>query len=83
MYQVSEVFNAHMKADLRRVEARVTIGSHGPQDRPVANHHRQRASQCSYPQQTTDTVTQVTHKWASLDAPGAWTEPWHLAPRPG
>lgn len=82
MYPVSEAFNTHMKADLRRVEARVTIDYTDPKiDQSLAVTASEQAN-VSYPQQTADGVTQVTHKWASLD--GSWTldGTWHLAPEP-
>lgn len=80
MYPVSEVFNAHMKADLRRVEARVTIDYTDPKIDQSLTVTASEQANVSYPQQTADGVTQVTHKWASLD--GSWTldGTWHLAP---
>lgn len=82
MYPVSEAFNAHMKADLRRVEARVTIDYTDHKIDQSLTVTASEQANVSYPQQTADGVTQVTHKWASLDGSWVLDGTYHLAPRP-
>ena len=71
-----------MKADLRRVEARVTIDYTDPKIDQSLTVTASEQANVSYPQQTADGVTQVTHKWASLDGSWVLDGTWHLAPEP-
>ena len=72
-----------MKADRRRVVARVEIDYTDPFiDQSIQIEANEQAN-VSYPQQTADSVDQTTHKYACLD--GTWdltTGEYHLAPSP-
>ena len=82
MYAVTQDFMERMRADKRRVDAKITIDYTNPLiDQSIAVSASEQAN-VSYPQQTADAVLFPTHKWASLD--GSWTldGTWHLAPEP-
>jgi len=83
MYPVSQDFLNKMKADRRRVVARVEIDYTDPFiDQSIQIEANEQAN-VSYPQQTADSVDQTTHKYACLD--GTWdltTGEYHLAPSP-
>lgn len=82
MYPVSQAFQDHMRADLRRIEARVTIDYTSPDlDQSLAVSASEQAN-VSYPQQTADGVAQATYKWASLDGSWVLDGTYHLAPGP-
>ena len=84
MYPVSQEFHDKMKADRRRVVARVEIDYTDPfMDQSLTIEANEQAN-VSYPQQTADSVDQTTHKYACLD--GTWdltSGEYHLAPSPG
>ena len=81
MYPVTQEFNDKMKADRRRIEARVVIDYTDPFiDQSIEIEASEQAN-VSYPQQTADSVDQTTRKYACLD--GTWdltTGEYHLAP---
>ena len=81
MYPVSQEFHDKMKADMRRVVARVEIDYTDPFiDQSLTIEANEQAN-VSYPQQTADSVDQSTRKYACLD--GTWdltTGEYHLAP---
>lgn len=84
MYPVSQEFHDKMKADIRRVIARVEIDYTDPFiDQSLTIEVNEKAN-VSYPQQTADSIDIPTHKYACLD--GTWdltTGEYHLAPSPG
>ncbi len=81
MYPVTQDFLDKMKADRRRVLARVEIDYTDPfLDQSLEIEASEKANH-SYPQQTADSVDQTTHKYACLD--GTWdltSGEYHLAP---
>ena len=81
MYPVTSDFLDKMKADRRRVFARVEIDYTDPFiDQSIEIEASEQAN-VSYPQQTADGVDQTTRKYACLD--GTWdltTGEYHLAP---
>ncbi len=81
MYPVSQEFHNKMKADIRRVIARVEIDYTDPFiDQSLTIEVNEKAN-VSYPQQTADSIDIPTHKYACLD--GTWdltTGEYHLAP---
>ena len=81
MYPVTTDFLDKMKADRRRVLARVEVDYTDPfMDQSIEIEASEQAN-VSYPQQTADSVDQTTHKYACLD--GTWdltTGEYHLAP---
>lgn len=82
MYPVSQAFQDHMRADLRRVLARVTIDYTSPDlDQSLAVTASE-AANVSYPAQTADGVAQATHRWASLDGSWVLDGTYRLAPGP-
>lgn len=82
MYAVTQDFKDKMKADLRRVDAKVIIDYTDPTlDQSIGVSVTEQAN-VSYPQQTTDGVAQATHKWASLDGSWVLDGSYHLAPAP-
>ena len=84
MYPVTQGFLDKMKADRRRVLARVEIDYTDPFiDQSLTIEVNEKAN-VSYPQQTADSIDIPTHKYACLD--GTWdltTGEYHLAPSPG
>ncbi len=84
MYPVTQDFLDKMKADRRRVVARVEIDYTDPFiDQSLTIEVNEKAN-VSYPQQTADSIDIPTHKYACLD--GTWdltTGEYHLAPSPG
>jgi hypothetical protein len=81
MYPVTTDYLDKMKADRRRVFARVEIDYTDPYiDQSIEIEVNEQAN-VSYPQQTADSVDQTTHKYACLD--GTWdltSGEYHLAP---
>ncbi len=81
MYPVTKDFLDKMKADRRRVLARVAIDYTDPfMDQSLTIEANEQAN-VSYPQQTSDSLEQTTRKYACLD--GTWdltTGEYHLAP---
>lgn len=81
MYPVTEDFIQKMKADRRRVLARVEVDYTDPfLDQSLVIEANEQAN-VSYPQQTADSVDQTTRKYACLD--GTWdltSGEYHLAP---
>jgi hypothetical protein len=81
MYPVTTDFHDKMKADRRRVLARVEIDYTDPfLDQSIEIEVNEQAN-VSYPQQTADNVDQTTYKYACLD--GTWdltSGEYHLAP---
>jgi len=81
VYPVTQDFIDKMKADRRQVLARVVIDYTDPFiDQSIQIEASEQAN-VSYPQQTTDSVDQTTHKYACLD--GTWdltSSEYHLAP---
>lgn len=81
MYQVTQDFLDRMKADRRRVLARVAIDYTDPFiDQSLGIEVNEQAN-VSYPRQTADSVDYTTRKYACLD--GTWdltTGEYHLAP---
>ena len=81
MYPVTEDFIQKMKADRRRVLARVEVDYTDPfLDQSLEIEANDQAN-VSYPQQTADSVDQTTRKYACLD--GTWdltSGEYHLAP---
>lgn len=82
MYAVTQDFNDKMRADLRRVDAKVVIDYTDPTlDQSIGVSVTEQAN-VSYPAQTADGVAQSTHKWASLDGSWVLDGSYHLAPGP-
>lgn len=82
MYAVTQDFMERMRADKRRVDAKITIDYTNPLiDQSIAVSASEQAN-VSYPQQTADTVLFPTHKWASLDGSWVLDGSYHLAPAP-
>ncbi|MBE3590014.1 MAG: hypothetical protein IMW98_04205 [Firmicutes bacterium] len=82
MYAVTQDFNDVMRADKRQVNARVTIDYTDPTiDQSITVSASEQAN-VSYPQQTADSVSAATNKWASLDGSWVLDGTWHLAPEP-
>ena len=82
MYPVSQDFMQRMRADLRRVDAKLVIDWTAPDlDQSIQVIANENAS-TSYPQQTADGVTQATRKWASLDGSTYPDGTWFPAPGP-
>ncbi len=81
MYPVTQDFNDKMKADRRRIEARIVIDYTDPFiDQSIEIEASEQAN-VSYTQQTADNVDQTTRKYACLD--GTWdltSGEYHLAP---
>jgi hypothetical protein len=81
VYPVTTDYLDKMKADRRRVFARVEIDYTDPFiDQSIEIEVNEQAN-VSYPQQTADSVDQTTHKYACLD--GTWdltSGEYHLAP---
>jgi hypothetical protein len=81
VYPVTPEFIDKMKADRRRVLARVEVDYTDPfMDQSIEIEVNEQAN-VSYPQQTADSVDQTTHKYACLD--GTWdltSGEYHLAP---
>ena len=81
MYPVTQDFIDKMKADRRRVLARVEVDYTDPfLDQSLEIEANEQAN-VSYPQQTADSVDQTTRKYACLD--GTWdltSGEYHLAP---
>ena len=84
MYPVTQDFLDKMKADRRRVLARVEVDYTDPfLDQSLEIEANEQAN-VSYLQQTADSVDQTTRKYACLD--GTWdltSGEYHLAPSPG
>ncbi len=82
MYPVTIDFLDKMKADRRRVLARVEVDYTDPfMDQSLEISASEQAN-VSYPQQTADSVDTATHKWASLDGSCVLDGSYHLAPPP-
>jgi len=82
VYPVTTDFLDKMKADRRRVLARVEVDYTDPfMDQSIEIEASEQAN-VSYPQQTADSVDTATHKWASLDGSWALDGTYHLAPPP-
>ncbi len=82
MYAITQDFLDAMRADRRRVDALVEVSYTDPFiDQSISVAASEQAN-VSYPQQTTDAVTQTTHKWASLDGSWVLDGSYHLAPAP-
>ncbi len=82
MYPVTTDFLDKMKADRRRVLARVEVDYTDPfMDQSIEIEASEQAN-VSYPQQTADSVQEATHKWASLDGSWVLDGTYHLAPGP-
>ena len=80
MYPVTPEFIDKMKADRRRVLARVEVDYTDPfLDQSIEIEASEQAN-VSYPQQTADSVDTATHKWASLDGSWVLDGTYHLAP---
>ncbi|NLM08344.1 MAG: hypothetical protein GX215_05390 [Clostridiales Family XIII bacterium] len=80
MYPVTTDFLDKMKADRRRVLARVEVDYTDPfMDQSIEIEVNEQAN-VSYPQQTADSVDTATHKWASLDGSWVLDGTYHLAP---
>ena len=80
MYPVTTDFIDKMKADRRRVLARVEVDYTDPfLDQSIEIEASEQAN-VSYPQQTADSVDTATHKWASLDGSWVLDGTYHLAP---
>jgi hypothetical protein len=80
VYPVTPEFIDKMKADRRRVLARVEVDYTDPfLDQSIEIEASEQAN-VSYPQQTADSVVESTHKWASLDGSWALDGTYHLAP---
>ena len=82
MYPVSQDFLEKMRADLRRVDAKLVIDWTAPDlDQSIQVTANEQAS-TSYPQQTADGVTGTTRKWASCDGSTYPDGTWFPAPGP-
>ena len=82
MYAVSQEFMDSMKADLRRVIAKVQIDYTDPFiDQSIAVTPSEDAY-VSYPQQTADAIDSATYKWACLDGSFVLDGTCHPAPTP-
>jgi hypothetical protein len=82
VYPVTTDFLDKMKADRRRVLARVEVDYTDPfMDQSIEVEASEQAN-VSYPQQTADSVQEATHKWASLDGSWVLDGTYHLAPPP-
>ncbi len=82
MYPVTQDFLDKMRADKRRVDAKITIDyTNWEIDQSIAVSAADQAN-VSYTQQTADGVAMATHKWASLDGSWILDGTWHLAPKP-
>jgi len=83
MYPVSQDFLEKMRADLRRVDAKLVIDWTAPDlDQSIQVTANENAS-TSYTQQTADGVTHATRKWASCDGSTYPDGNWFPAPGPG
>ncbi|MER3439566.1 MAG: hypothetical protein C4346_19325, partial [Chloroflexota bacterium] len=82
MYPVSQQFLQAIRAQNRRVDARVTIDYTDPFIETSLTVTPNEQTNVSYPQQVADGVTIVPHRWASLDGTWRLNEPWRLAPLP-
>jgi hypothetical protein len=82
VYPVTTDFLDKMKADRRRVLARVEVDYTDPfMDQSIEIEVNEQAN-VSYPEQTADSVKEATHKWASLDGSWVLDGTYHLAPPP-
>jgi len=83
VYPVTQDFLDKVKADRRRVLARVEIDYTDPfMDQSIEIEVNEQAN-ISYPQQTADSVDIVPSKWASLDGSWELNGTYHLAPLAG
>jgi len=81
MYAVTQDFMERMRADKRRVDAKITIDYTNPLiDQSIAVQVSEQVP--SWPDQVVDGITEVPYRWASLD--GSWvledSIPWRLMP---
>lgn len=80
MYPVTQDFLDKVKADLRRIDARVEVSYTDPFiDQSIAVSVSEQAA-VAYPSQVCDGVAQATHRWASLDTSWVLDGTYHLAP---
>lgn len=82
MYPVTQDFIDAMRADKRRVLAKVQIDYTDPfLDQSIEIQASEQAN-VSYPEQTADAVEQVPYKWASFDGSWVLDGSYRLAPTP-
>lgn len=82
MYPVTQDFMDSMRADLRKVDAKVTIDYTDPfMDQSITLAASEQAN-VSYPQQAADGLSSATYKWASLDGSWILDGNYRLAPMP-
>lgn len=82
MYPVTADFNNAMRADKRRILAKVVIDYTDWKIDQSINVSASEAANVSYPQQTADGTFEATYKWASLDGSWVLDGSYHLAPKP-
>lgn len=80
MYPVTSEFLELIRADARQIKAKVEISYTDPMIDQSIDVEASENANVSYPAQTADSVSQVPHKWMSLDGSCTLDGSYHLAP---